>query len=148
MIRGRQAGFTFLELILVIGLGAAIFGILLSFAPRGASSADLKAAARAVASGLRQAQSTALATRRDTVLSMDLDERSFTFTGASRTHTLPEGVELKLFTAQSEVQSERKGGIRFHPDGSSTGGRVTLATGPRQYTVDVDWLTGKVTIGD
>ena len=148
MKRFGQSGFTFLELVLVLALGAAIFGILLSFAPRGASSADLKAAARAVASGLRQAQSTALTTRRDAVLSLDLDARSFTYTGGSRAHTLPEGIELKLFTAQAEVQSERKGAIRFYPDGSSTGGRVTVATGPRQYVVDVDWLTGRVKIGD
>jgi len=61
---------------------------------------------------------------------------------------LPKGIDLKLYTAQSEVTSERKGGIRFYPDGSSTGGRITLSAGERKYLVDVDWLTGRVSIED
>ena len=43
-------------------------------APR---SSDLKAAARALASGLRQAQSTAMVTRRDALLTVDVDSREF-----------------------------------------------------------------------
>ena len=38
--------------------------------------------------------------------------------------------------------------IRFYSDGSSTGGRITVASGERKYLVDVDWLTGRVSIGD
>ena len=60
----------------------------------------------------------------------------------------PEGIELKLLTAQTEVESERKGAIRFYADGSSTGGRITVSAGERKYLVDVDWLTGRVSIGD
>lgn len=143
-----QRGFTLLELVVVMAIAAAAFGIVLAFASKGASSADLKAAARAIASGLRQAQSTAMATRRDALLTLDVESREFVLTGEARTHRLPEGIALKLFTAQSEAESERKGSIRFHPDGSSTGGRVTVAAGERRLGVDVDWLTGRVAIGD
>ena len=148
MRRSAQTGFTLLELIIVLVMGAAIAGIVIGFSPKGASSGDLKSAARAIASGLRQAQSTALATRRDALLTLDVEAREFAFTGEGRTHALPDGIDLKLFTAQTEVESERKGAIRFYPDGSSTGGRVTLASGERKYTVDVDWLTGRVSIAD
>ena len=58
------------------------------------------------------------------------------------------GLELKLFTAQSDIISEHRGAIRFYPDGGSTGGRVTLAAGERKFEVDVDWLTGRVAILD
>ena len=61
---------------------------------------------------------------------------------------LPKDIELKLFTAQSEILSDTRGGIRFYPDGSSTGGRITVASGERKYLVDVDWLTGRVSITD
>lgn len=144
----RESGFTMLEMILVLVLGAGILAMVIGFAPKGASSADLKASARALASALRQAQSTAMATRRDTTLTVDMEAREFNFTGGNRAHVLPTGIDLKLLTAQTEVESERKGAIRFYPDGSSTGGRITVAAGERHYFVDVDWLTGRVAINE
>ena len=144
----RSRGFTLLEVIIVLVIAGAIMATLVAFTGKGASSADLKASARSLANGLRAAQSTAMAQRRDAVLTIDVDTREFSFTGESRTHTLPEGIELKLYTAQTEVESQRKGSIRFYPDGSSTGGRITVSTGERKFLVDVDWLTGRVAIND
>ncbi len=144
----RPAGFTLLEIIVVLAIGAAIYALLLGVPMRGASTADLKSAARTLASGLRQAQSTAMATRHDALLTLDLDARQFTVSGDTQPRSLPQGVDLKLYTAQSEVASERKGAIRFYPDGSSTGGRITVSAGERKYLVDVDWLTGRVWIED
>jgi general secretion pathway protein H len=110
--------------------------------------ADLKAAARTLASGLRQAQSVAMVTRRDAVLSVDVEAREFVIPGDLEPRKLPDGIDLKLYTAQSEVSSAAKGAIRFYPDGSSTGGRITVSSGERKFLVDVDWLTGRVSIGD
>lgn len=147
----RQRGFTLLEIIIVLVIAAVAMSIVLAYSGKGASAADLKSAARALAAGLRTAQSTAMATRRDARLTLDVDQREFSFTGDTRAHRLPEGLDLKLYTAQTEVESERKGSIRFFADGSSTGGRITVSSGPsgeRKFLVDVDWLTGRVTIGD
>ena len=144
----RSRGFTILELLVVLVIGAIAYSILLGVPFRGPSVADLKAASRTLAAGLRQAQSTALATRRDALLTLDLEAREFEVTGGQGPRALPRELELKLYTAQQEVASERKGAIRFYPDGSSTGGRITVASGERKYLVDVDWLTGRVTIGD
>mgnify|MGYP003296267829 CR=1 FL=1 len=63
-------------------------------------------------------------------------------------HILPHDIELKLFTAQSDLVSETVGAVRFFPDGGSTGGRVTLAAGERKFDVDIDWLTGRVAIAE
>jgi general secretion pathway protein H len=146
--RRRELGFTLLEIIVVMVIAALAYALLVGVTFRGASTSDLKAAARTVASGLRQAQTMAITTRRDQSLVMDMESREYTLPGESAPRTLPRGVDLKLYTAQSEVASERKGGIRFYPDGSSTGGRVTLSAGERKYLVDVDWLTGRVSIED
>ncbi len=43
---------------------------------------------------------------------------------------------------------ERVSGIRFYPDGSATGGRVSVSTPRTRMSVDVNWLTGKVRILD
>ncbi|QJR12712.1 hypothetical protein DSM104443_03805 [Usitatibacter rugosus] len=144
----RSRGFTLLEIIVVLVIGAMTMAMLVSFTGKGASAADLKASARSLAGGLRAAQSTAMAQRRDAVLTIDVDAREFTFSGETRPHKLPEGVELKLYTAQTEVESQRKGSIRFYPDGSSTGGRITVSSGERKFLVDVDWLTGRVAINE
>ena len=148
MARGRHQGFTILEVLVVLVIASVMYVLILGVPFRGASVADLKSAARTIASGLRQAQTLAMATRRDAVLTIDMDERSYVFAGETQARKVPKDIEVKLFTAQSELISERKGGIRFYPDGSSTGGRVTVSAGEREYRVDVDWLTGRVSIAD
>ena len=144
----RERGFTLLEMMVVLVIAAMAYAVLLS-APLGkASAADLKAAARTLASGLRQAQTTAMATRKDAVLTIDVESREYVTTLDTTPRKLPENLDLKLYAAQSEVSSERRGSIRFYPDGSSTGGRITVASGERKYLVDVDWLTGRVSINE
>jgi len=144
----RQSGFTLLEVLVVLVIGVAAYTLLLGVPFRGASTGDLKAAARSLASGLRQAQTTAMVSRRDAVLTLDVEAREFQVPGDAEIRHVSDKVELKLYTAQTEVSSERKGSIRFYPDGSSTGGRITVSSGERKYLVDVDWLTGRVSIGD
>ena len=144
----RSRGFTILELLVVLVIGAIAYSLVLGVPFRGPSVADLKAASRTLAAGLRQAQSVALASRSDAVLTLDVEEREFQVTGTEGSRSLPKDLELRLYTAQSEVATERKGSIRFYPDGSSTGGRITVASGERKYLVDVDWITGRVSIGD
>lgn len=138
-------GFTLIELMLVILLIAASYVLVPRYLFSGVSGADLKASSRDIAAGLRMARAEAINKRRDSSLMLDLDKRSFSVSGG-RVRQLPEALELKLVTAQSEVVSDRQAAIRFFPDGSSTGGRVTVASGQRKYEVEVDWLTGRVTI--
>jgi general secretion pathway protein H len=143
----RQRGFTLLEVIAVLVIGAIIYSLLLSLPFGRASSGDLKAAARTLASGLRQAQTTAITSRKDAVMTVDVETREF-HVGNSEPRHVSDRVDLKLYTAQSEVVNERLGSIRFYPDGSSTGGRITVSSGERKYLVDVDWITGRVAINE
>jgi general secretion pathway protein H len=143
--RRRSRGFTLLEVLMVLVIAAAGYALVVRFTGAGVSGAELKSAARAVAAGLRDARGTAIATQESAAMLVDLDRRTIEAPGG-KPHALPERLELKLYTAQSEVRDERHGAIRFYPDGSSTGGRVTLAAGERKLLVDVDWLTGRVSI--
>jgi general secretion pathway protein H len=142
------AGFTLIEVVVVLVIGAIAYVLILGVPMRGASVYDLKSAARTLASGLRQAQTTAIATRRDTLLTLDMEAKEFVVPGVADARRLPQSVDLKLYTAQAEVTSETRGSIRFYPDGSSTGGRITVSSGERKFLVDVDWLTGRVSIED
>ena len=138
---------TMIEILVVLSImaiGAAI--VVPMVGGTGASTGDLRSAARQIAAGLRHARSEAIAQRRETLLTLDLEKRSFSVAQEPREIALPERVEIKLFTAQSDLVNERQGAIRFFPDGGSNGGRVTVASGERKYEVDVDWLTGRVAI--
>lgn len=143
--RGNQRGFTLVELIVVVILISLMTVLIPRYIFTGVSGADLKASSRDIAAGLRMARAEAVNTRRDSTLTLDMEKRTFTING-TQTRKLPELLDMKLVTAQSEVVNQSQASIRFFPDGSSTGGRVTVASGERKYEVDVDWLTGRVTI--
>lgn len=147
--RGARAGrgVTLLELLVVLSIMGIVAALVIPTFGGGVSTTELKSAARQMAAALRLARSEALATRREHVVLLDLERRVFRIDDA-REIALPRDAELKLFTAQSDLVSDRAGSIRFFPDGGSNGGRVTIAAGERKYEVDVDWLTGRVAILD
>lgn len=144
----RQRGFTLLELLVVLVIGV----LLVSLAPpllSGLSGAtELRGAARQVAAGLRSARNEAVSRQREATLTLDLEQRRFGVTGDPREIVLPEGLGIRLYTAQAEVVDGATGGIRFFPDGSSTGGAITVSGSQRAYRVSVDWLTGAITIAE
>jgi general secretion pathway protein H len=146
--RTRDAGVTLLELLVVPSLSGLIAAMTVPFLPGGVSNTELRGATREVAAGLRYARSGAVATRRETRLLLDLEQRTFRIDRDPRVHELPKQLELKLFTAQRDLVDAKSGAIRFFPDGGSNGGRITLAAGERKFEVDVDWLTGRVAILD
>ena len=144
----RAHGVTLLELLIVLSIMAVLAALVVPRCTGGVSTSELMGATREVAAGLRLARSEALATRKETRLLFDLEQRTFRVEPDPRVRTLPKQIELKLFTAQSDLLSDKVGAIRFCPDGGSNGGRVTLAVGERKYNVDIDWLTGRVAILD
>ncbi len=143
----RVRGVTLIELLIVLVIIAIVSAVAVPIFT-GTSNAEMKSAARQLASGLRLARSAALAERRETFLVIDLAGRRFKVDREAKEYPLPRNVELKLFTAQKDLVDDKVGSIRFYPDGGSNGGRITLASGERKYEVDVDWLTGRVAILD
>lgn len=108
----------------------------------------LKSAAREVAGTLSEARSAAIRDNREAVVVFDLDARAYRAGEGGTLHELDSGLGLELVTASSEQASEAEGRIRFYPDGTSTGGRLTLTQDERKYYVVVDWLTGRVRVQD
>jgi len=140
-------GVTLLELLIVLVIIAFVTAISIPIV-NGVSNAEIRSAARELASGLRLARSEAVSQRRETFLVIDLAGRRFKVDRDAKEYALPRNVELKLFTAQKDLVDDKVGSIRFYPDGGSNGGRITLGAGDRKYEVDVDWLTGRVAILD
>lgn len=138
-------GFTLLELLVALAILTGALVVTLPSLTAG-SGVELRAAARTVATALRRTRDRAITRNASEVLTLDLERREMTFAGSPRPRELPSGIEIRLFAARSELIGESHGAIRFFPDGSSTGGRVTLSNDALRYLVDVDWLTGRVRI--
>ena len=139
-----QRGFTLLELtvvLFVVVLGFSVIGLNLS---SGNESTEIKAAARDIVSALRYARGQALMTHRDATLDLDLTDNSYTVSGRNKTYPIPEGINVTVVTAQTEVAGKGMASIRFFADGSSTGGRITLERGNTKWKIDINWLTGQV----
>jgi general secretion pathway protein H len=135
-----------LELMLVLVLLVIAYGIATPVISNLGGAGDLKASARTVASALKRTRSAAIAARKETPLTFDLESRTLTLAGDPKPVQLPAKLEIQLYTVQQELTSEKVAAIRFYPDGSSTGGRVTLGKDERRFEIDVDWLTGRVNI--
>lgn len=141
-----SAGFTLLELLVVLMLMVMVYALAVPMISAGMPGTELKGAARQLAAGLRQARSLAVTRKEESTLILDVEQRNFKVSGDQRRYALPAKVDISLFTAQSELLPDKIGAIRFYPDGSSTGGRITVKSGVRKYEINVDWLTGQVTI--
>lgn len=139
-------GFTLIELLVVLAILVGVYALSGPLFDNGTSVLDAKAAARQLAAGLRKARATAIAGSQSATLLIDLDQRTFVVSGDAKSYSLPSSVELALFTATEEKVASNRGSIRFFSDGSSTGGRITVRSGSREQTLDVDWLTGRVVI--
>ena len=144
----RQPGFSLLEVMMVLVIIALSYLLLPKLVFSGVSGAELRSNARAVATGLRLTRDAAINTKRESVLSLNLESREFTLPNDIRLHKLNDKLDVKLYTAEADLISDKMGTIRFYPDGSSNGGRVTVAAGERGFEIEVDWLTGHVTIKD
>lgn len=141
-------GFTLLELLVVLVVMGLIYSIGLPLISAGMPGTELKGAARQLAAGLRKARSQAVTQKQEAVLTVDVEQHRFDLSGDRKSYALPAKIDITLFTAQSEMLHDKVGSIRFFPDGSSTGGRITVGYGDRKFNVNIDWLTGQVAVLD
>lgn len=146
MAHTGQRGFTLLELLVVLVIAVLLVTLTPPLLSGLSGATELRSAARQLAAGLRNARNQAITRRREAVLTLDLAQHRFGVSGDPREVALPSGIALKLYTAQSELLDNTTGSIRFFPDGSSTGGFITVSGPKRGYRLNVDWLTGAIAI--
>jgi general secretion pathway protein H len=141
----KDSGFTLVELLVVI----AILGVMLTLIGISAKpvspATHAHSAAQEISSALRAARSAALMSNRSVAFTLDLTPPGYQW-GAEPHRALPADVKLALMTGQDQVVSEKRGRIRFDPDGASSGGRVSIQGGGQVWTVGVDWLSGRVSV--
>ena len=133
-----------LAVILLIGIAAAAVSVSVS---HGLASARINAASGELVAALRATRAQAIVQAKEQ--NFDVDTRADTYRGAkSRDVPLPKGLRMSITSASQDRPNDHTGRIRFFPDGSSTGGRITLQSGRRQWHINVSWLTGDVRVVD
>ncbi len=139
----KNRGFTLLEILVVLVLMVLAAGFI---APAMLNSgvAQMRSATRIVAAGLQRSREYAINQQLHAAMVVDVNQRRFTVPGQPKARQLAADITLKVFTARSELLDEARAGIRFFPDGSSSGGRISLSQGSHSAYVDVDWLTGRI----
>ena len=139
------SGFTLVETLLVLSMLAVLAGILApSMLP--SASSQLKHNSHLLLSALRDTRLYAQQHRTRASFVIDTVRAEYRVPGNQATHSLVGDITLHLTVAEQEVVDPVSGGIRFYPDGSSTGGRITLSQANLVQHIDVAWLTGAIRV--
>jgi general secretion pathway protein H len=128
-----MAGYTLLELLVVLGIIGLVATLAAPLVGKAIASAALNADARSLATYLRTQQQLAQSGQR-TIAIGDAD-------GASQEVQQKAGLSGQARFAVSNAPLE------YFPDGTTTGGSITLHEHDQTTTVSVSWLTGAISIG-
>ena len=137
------AGFTLVELLVVFVLLGLLAVVLVPHARIG--DVPLRFVARELAVELAGFRDEAI--RRNETVELTLDERAIIRDGEVR-FEVPNSAELRASQPASPGRDQLAVAIRFFPDGSSSGAEITIIEGDKRELVSIDWVTGRIRIGD
>ncbi len=126
---------------------ALVIGIVTFTLSGNVNSAKVRAAGRDLVAAMRYTRGQAIVSGEEQVLELDVEARTYR-APKREVVELPGKMELRLVTAETEQTGATTGAVRFYPDGSSTGGRVRLLAGEREWNVEIAWLTGEVRLSE
>ncbi|CAA2142187.1 hypothetical protein HYPP_03216 [Hyphomicrobium sp. ghe19] len=105
---------------------------------------DERSAISKFTDSLRSARQLALTTNFPVRFVVDLDEKSYVVPGSRISGHLPQSLNLRIRTAQSDILPDRRVSLRFYPDGTSSGATIDIAQSDHRSVISINWLTGRV----
>jgi len=148
--RAQLKGFTLVELLIVL----VIMSLLLSLVPPLLSnvmpSVTIKATANDLLHDIKYVRNMAVLNGRQTSLILNAVDGSY-FSEAKDNGVridLPTDIALSISDVGGEIANAESIPVRFFADGSSSGASILLRAEDRAYTIQVDWLTGRVSLAE
>lgn len=135
------AGFTLLEMVVVVAILALAAAVTMPLLAQPSEALRLQAGVRDLLSALRATRAAAIAANAELAVMIDVDRRTFESPVVPR-RSFASGIATQLTFAEPLRETESRGGIRFFPDGSATGGTVRLAINGHATQICLDWFTG------
>lgn len=142
-----DSGFSLLEMLVVIMIIALT--AVISFASMHVRKSDRSVGftVREVAHLAQAIRIEAISKNRRLPLNIDIQRRVVSDGAGKRQVIIPESMDVEFLTGKSLVRSTEAASIVFFPDGSSSGGAVTLSDRAGEtFTLRVPWTTGIATI--
>jgi general secretion pathway protein H len=140
-----ESGFTLFEMMVVLTIVALMTVLIIAGQNRVSPSVHARAAAQALSGALREARSEAMMQDRSVSFTLDVSNRTYRW-GNSPRQALSDDLRLSLLIGDDQLRPGEGASIRFDPDGSSSGGRISIDGDNQIWIVGVDWLSGRVTI--
>ena len=141
----RQHGYTLIELLAVLVLIAAIVALGAATISRKLPGQRLQQSAKEIVAQLRYTRAQAIATGKPQVFMLDANSREWR-AGEKRSGKLSKDIAIVATGARNEQQRPGVAAVRVFPEGAATGGRFVLRSGRAAWQVDVQWLTGEVSM--
>ncbi len=138
-------GYTLTELLVVLLILSIALGGSVMFSLGRAGKASLPRLSSQVASLIGSASTRSVLTQREVLVVIDPVTNEIS-TIAEDLISVPERFSIEIITAKSELLGERRAAIRFFPEGGSTGGSIRLSDAGNAVSIEVDWLTSRVSI--
>jgi general secretion pathway protein H len=144
-VRPASAGFTLIEIVVVLAILAVATALVLPAVGRGSQAIKLRSEAGQIAALLRQARLEAVTKRRPTRVTLDPARNTVALTAGDAEHplkqlTLPAGLRVSIAAGGDSLGFSSRGLTR------ETRWLVEAADG-RRLQIDVDGITGRVTVG-
>jgi general secretion pathway protein H len=139
----KQAGFTLIEVIVVMVMIAVLAGLVATSMTDSLRKAKIRAVSKNLVSAMRYTRGQAVVKHEQKTITFNVEDKTYQAPRKKVVH-IPDEIEINVYTADSEVADETKGSIRFFSDGSSTGGWVKLTHKNKIWKINVNWLTGEI----
>lgn len=157
----RQKGFTLIELLVVMAILVMIALAVPSLYSRTHQAMLLKTTTASLAQSLRALQRQAMTQGRvhqwaiaDGANAYRINHQPAIPLDSTALHLRFEPLSAKEMISSRPLcqdscrMSDEQAVIRFFPDGSATGGRLSVASGQRSRGITIDWLTGRVHVDE
>lgn len=137
----RRAGFTMLEMLVALAILSLVMGASTQLLRPPSPKLRVESAARALCSALRVTHSRAVAMNKEAQVIVDLARKVYSTPIAAET-SLPFDTAIHMDVAQGQ-QANQTAAILFFPDGTSTGGDISIDIAGNRASINVNWLTGE-----